>query len=103
MNTNISGKKIQTAPIVLGARCYLSGSGQTLDHFLAAANGAAQDHAENYAEDHHHSNADAQCSNDVELAVEDIIDGFWAGLNLEGFKNLLLGADVRDKLFLASH
>ena len=38
------------------------------------------DHAEDHAEDHHHSDADTHCSNDVELAVEDLIDGFRAGL-----------------------
>jgi hypothetical protein len=29
---------------------------------------------------HHHGDADTHCSNDVELVVEDLTDGFRAGL-----------------------
>lgn len=50
MNTNISGKQNPNSPLVLGPMLLL-GSGQTLDHFSAPADGTAQDHAENHAED----------------------------------------------------
>lgn len=50
MNTNISGKK-PNSPDSLQGYCSCSGLGQTLDHFSASADGAAQDHAENHAED----------------------------------------------------
>lgn len=50
MNTNISGKKNKW-PDCPQSHCSCSGLGQTLDHFSAPADGAAQNHAENHTED----------------------------------------------------
>lgn len=102
MDTNVSGKKTKRHPQTSGVDFPAQGCELTLDHFAASADSTAQDHTEDHAKYHHHRDADAHCTNDVELVVEDLFDGIRAGLNLDAFENVLFGADVRDKLLHTS-
>lgn len=75
----------------------------TLDHSSVSADRTAQDHTEDHAKYHDHSNGNAHRTDDVELVVEEVFDGLRAGLGFQVVQDAIFGADVLDKLLYASN